>query len=39
MTMSDEKFNEMIFNILFACGVIFIIMLPKLCFRVSEKDY
>ncbi len=36
--MTDEKFNEMLFNIFIAACVLFIIMLPRFCFKASEED-
>ena len=35
----DDKTQDLIINLLVASAVIFMIMLPRFCFRVSEKDY
>ena len=36
--MEPEKLNELLYNLLLASIVILIIMLPKFCFRVNDKD-
>ena len=37
--MEDEKLYELLWNMFLACSMIFIIMMPTFCFRVSDKDY
>ena len=35
----EEKYQNMLFDLFVAAVILFIIMLPRFCFRVSEEDY
>jgi len=35
----EEKYQNMLFDLLVAAIILLIIMLPRFCFRVNEKDY
>lgn len=35
----EEKYQNMLFDLLVASVILFIIMLPRFCFRVSEEEY
>jgi len=35
----EEKYQNMLFDLLVAGVILFIIMLPRFCFRVSEEEY
>lgn len=37
--MEPEKVQEILNNLLLAGFILFIIMLPRFCFKVSDKDY
>lgn len=35
----EEKYQSMLFDLLIAAFILFLIMLPRFCFRVSEDEY
>lgn len=35
----EEKYQNMFYDLLIAAFILFLIMLPRFCFRVSEDEY